>query len=299
MKHNFLGFYNTSPSEKQNIINSAIITIDSSLLLDVIRIQHGELFLKILNTNQFVDRLWLPYDAAWMYHNLMHDVIKRQIDKVKSSLSYLQRFNQYVENPSSHPYIDEQTMIKLNMLTGELRQQLQKEIKELSLTMRRNNVKDSIATLFDEKLGTSYDESEMIQLIQEAKKLYSSETPPCVNLYRSNIERVRFHNYIAFMQMIKKSKECNKPICFITNRITPDWFYTNQDSIISTRHELINSFYNQTENKFLCISAYWFVSKYGSYALQPHQKESLLKQLHKTPKPITDNTIDNNELTSL
>lgn len=74
MKSKFFGYYSYSPSELKEILSNSIITLDYSLLLDINKLSHGRLLLDILSN--YSDRLWLPYDTAWMYHQKLQESIE-------------------------------------------------------------------------------------------------------------------------------------------------------------------------------------------------------------------------------
>ena len=64
--------------------------IGASVLLDLFRISEGLKFLELIESKIPKERLWLPYDTAWLYHDRMASVIQEQIDEDEQLLKMLQ-----------------------------------------------------------------------------------------------------------------------------------------------------------------------------------------------------------------
>lgn len=103
MKSKFSGYYNYSNGELRDILSNSIITLDYSLLLDINKLSHGRLMLDILN--HFSERLWLPYDTAWMYHQNLQRSIEEQMNKVDSAKKYLTSFKNAADDHKSVVFI--------------------------------------------------------------------------------------------------------------------------------------------------------------------------------------------------
>lgn len=78
MKKEFFGFYPPDEDEINQIWAEAIIAFDANTLLNLYRYSKNTKndFLKTLN--EYSDRLWLPYQAGYEFHNNRISVIKSQ-----------------------------------------------------------------------------------------------------------------------------------------------------------------------------------------------------------------------------
>lgn len=215
----------------------------------------------------------------------MHDVLKEQIDKVKSTLAYLTSFKRNVEDKCTHPYIGDDLMQKTNQLIQELEVKLNQESKDLvdTLQNKNDNIISSIDDLFPkEKIGTEYDKAELKQLFGEASKRYEDEIPPGYLYDNSHKDdRIKFHDYIVWNEMQKRIKKDKKNIVFVTNRIRRDWFFIYDGKVIGPRKELINEFKRNTECDIYIITTHYFINKIIDKT-RPEEYEKLLGQLSET-----------------
>ena len=263
MKEYFPGFYKARYDDLIDFQQNAAIVFDSYLLLDLLCINEGKNFIYFLKDAKVENKLWLPYDGAWLYHKKMHDVLIEQIKHVKSSMSYLTSFKQSIDNKYSHPYISAELDERLCNLIQELRTGLNSEKDKLINDLQ--NKKEGIISLIDklygkENINNEYNEADLINLYDEARDKYSKEIPPGY-LFDNECEdnRVRYHDYIIWSEIKKYAEEKNIDILFVTNRIRSDWFFIYDNEIIGARKELINEFEGITKHKICIVTVHYFI----------------------------------------
>lgn len=285
MDEYFPGFY-VGQEDLQTFQQSALIVVDAYLLLDLFRISEGKKFIELLQQNSIKTKLWLPYDAAWLYHQLMHSVLMEQIDKVKSTLFYLTQFKQNLDNEYTHPYVKDRLMNRTNGLIKDLKKALNRESKNLAnaLQNQADSITSFINTLYSkDNIGDEYEKTKLTQLFGEASERYVQETPPgylCDHACKN--DRVKYHDYIIWNEIQKCAIEKGKDIIFVTNRIRPDWFFIYDDKVIGSRKELINEFKKETQRNIHIVMAHYFVDK-NIKAEQRGAYQRLLVQLPETP----------------
>lgn len=289
MQKYFPGFYYSGQDNLFSFLNEdSSIVPDAYLLLDLFRISEGKKFVELLQIENIKKYLWIPYDSVWLYHQLMHSVLIEQINKVKSTLSYLISFNESVKNKYTHPYIGDKLMKKTDQFIKEIKAKLDLELTNLvdTLQNKNNSIVSSIDKLFPEdKIGTEYSPTELNQLFDEAAKRYAAETPPGY-LYDASCQnrRIRYHDYIVWNEMQKRVIGNNKRnIVFITNRIRPDWFFIYDKDVLGPRKELIDEFKRKSQGDIHIVTTYNFVSEVISYYRREEEYEKLLEQLPNTP----------------
>lgn len=285
MKEYFPGFYHSAQDACLDFQQNSLIVIDAYLLLDLFRISESREFIELLKKESIKKNLWLPYDSVWLYHQLMQSVLMEQIDKVKSTLSYLTLFKQNAEDKCTHPYIGDELMKKTDQLIAELKEKLDQESKDLADTLQ--NKDDSIIASIDDlypkdKIGIEYNATELEQLYDEASKRYANEIPPgylCDDSCKN--ERIKYHDYIIWNEIQRRIKDDKKSIVFVTNRIRPDWFFIYDDKVIGPRKELVNEFKRNTQCDICIFTARFFVSKIVDKRQKKYEK--LLGQLPEIP----------------
>ena len=112
MKTLFPGYYPYTNEQVKSFIEDSTVVFGASVLLDLYRISNWSVFLNLVKTKIGQNRLWLPYDTAWLYHNRMPDVIDEQIESVRTALKYLNLFKEAIESPFGHPFISNELMTR-------------------------------------------------------------------------------------------------------------------------------------------------------------------------------------------
>lgn len=265
MKEYFPGFYKARYDDLIDFQQNATIVLDAYLLLDLLCVNEGKSFIDFLKDAKVENKLWLPYDAAWLYHNLMHDVLIEQIKHVKSSMSYLTSFKNSIDDKFSHPYISAELDGRFCNLIQELETGLNTEKDKLKNDLQ--NKEDGIISLIDKLYGKDninieYDEADLTRLYDEAKDRYSKRIPPGF-LFDTEYkdERIKYHDYIVWSEMKKQAEEKKTDIMFVTNRIRSDWFFIYDDEIIGARKELINEFEGITKHKICIVTVHSFIEE--------------------------------------
>lgn len=261
MKSHFPGFYPFSYEELSSFLKTSTIVLDASVLLVLFKINTFESFLEILSHDRIKERLWLPYNIAWFYHQNMNSVILKQIENIKSSSSYLRLCKRSFQSISHYPYLSYEAKSEFDLIVNKIESENAEQIEALSNSLVNNSLRSKIDELYNGKIGESYNEAEMLEIFENGRKRFSSNIPPGFNQEFSENSQVLYHDLIIWKQMQKFAIEKDKNIVFVTNQIRDDWFYIVNTRIISPRQELINEFKQETNRSFYCISAYDFVQK--------------------------------------
>lgn len=282
MKTNFSGYYSYSKSELRDILSNSLLTLDYSFLLDINKLSHGRLILETLSN--FKERLWLPYDTAWLYHQKIQHSIEEQICRVDTAKKYLTSFKNAADDPMNHPYIGDELANKYDYLMKIAIESLEKESKYLSNSLFSSDIKKKILALFEGKIGTEYNSSELDIVIEEGKARNDSQLPPCSSLINSKNIREEYHYYIVWKQLQKKAQEDSKSIVFIRNKLSSNWFVSYRDTICFTTPLLRAEFENVTKKSFFCMPAYLFIKKFKPQGGNSQEYDKLLLQLHRNPQ---------------
>lgn len=284
MKELFPGFYPNSHQQIQKFFDEATIVFGASVLLDLFRISYGRKFLELIETKVPKDRIWLPYDTAWLYHNRLVDVIQEQIDEDSKASLHLTAFKESVHNNYSHPFIRQDLMEKFDDFVTEVEASLESDRKFLVTCLGTHDYKNRISKLFQGRIGCEYDKTQTLQAYAESKKRNESQIPPCITFSSSPDPRIKHNRYVIWKQIQQYAKENKKPVLMVLNRITPNWFFIYKDSFIMPHQHLINEFKQETGQNIYILSAHHFLK----HLLSPQERQDsviikLLSQLHDKP----------------
>lgn len=276
MQKHFPGFYPLEETCIKDLTKEATIVLNSDVLLDLFKLrpEDATCFVRLLMSKEIRDKLWIPYDIAWLYHKKVDEEIQRQIDYINSVLSHLSSCKEAVKSCKRYPYLEERLIWELQSVISRVTETCQKESDSLSEDLKSCEIKNSLRELFEGKIGESYSEGELENIYQRGEERYQNAEPPGYESEDTAEKRVRYHDFIIWEQMLayaqNRENKC-KGILFVTGKARPDWYYVVNGKVISTRHELINEFMqkvNGTENHadkfFHCMSSKQLVEIIGS-----------------------------------
>ena len=297
MKTLFPGFYPYTNNQVKSFIQDSTIVLGASVLLDLYRISHWSVFLNLIKTKISQDRLWLPYDTAWLYHNRLSEVIDEQIERVKSASMYLNSFKEAIASPFSHPFISNDLMTTFESFIGDAAGALEDDKNYLVRNLKSSDLKSAIEKLFHGKIGEPYSDAQLQQLFDESKTRYENQQSPCLTLSSNPDIRIKHNRYVIWKQIQKYAKDTGKPVLLVLNRITSNWFFIFNEEVIYPRQELINEFNSCTGQSIHIITAYSFVD-FLTKENRTSEQDVLLKQLHNKPTPGNTEKITNDNSTT-
>ena len=288
MKSLFPGYYPYTNNQVRSFIKESTIVFGASVFLDLYRISNWSVFLDLIKTKIDQNRIWMPYDTAWLYHNRMPEVIDEQIERVKTASKYLNSFKESIESPFGHPFISNDLMTRFSAFINDASKALDDDRKYLVQNLKSSALKSNIEKLFHDKIGDAYADAQLQQLYDESQKRYENQIAPCLSFSSSPDVRIKHNRYVIWKQIQKKAMDTRKPILLVLNRITSNWFFIYNKDVVCPRQELINEFNRYTGQSIHIITAYSFVD-YLTKGNRTAEQETLLLQLQNKP------TLGNNE----
>ena len=288
MKSLFPGYYPYTNNQVRSFIKESTIVFGASVFLDLYRISNWSVFLDLIKTKIDQNRIWMPYDTAWLYHNRMPEVIDEQIERAKTASKYLNSFKESIESPFGHPFISNDLMTRFSAFINDASKALDDDRKYLVQNLKSSALKSNIEKLFHDKIGDAYADAQLQQLYDESQKRYENQIAPCLTFSSSPDVRIKHNRYVIWKQIQKKAMDTGKPILLVLNRITSNWFFIYNKDVVYPRQELINEFNRYTGQSIHIITAYSFVD-YLTKGNRTAEQETLLLQLQNKP------TLGNNE----
>ena len=182
MKTLFPGYYPYTNEQVKSFIEEATVVFGASVLLDLYRISNWSVFLNLVKTKIDQNRLWLPYDTAWLYHNRMPEVIDEQIERVKTASKYLNSFKESIESPFGHPFISNELMTRFGSFIEDASKALDDDSACLLKNLKTSALKLRIECLFRGRIGDAYEDAQLLQLFDESQKRYENQIAPCLTL---------------------------------------------------------------------------------------------------------------------
>jgi len=292
MKQHFPGFYTYTPQELRDLISKSTIVFGASVLLDLLKISYGMDFLDIISKEVPKERLWLPYDTAWLYHERLATVIDEQIQNVDSAASALNRLKDSFSDNGQHPYIPDNLKLNFDNTMNQLKNALEKDRTFLLGHLNNSYLRKRIDEMFRDRIGDPYEQNQLEQLYIESEERHKQLRHPCLYFSSSKNIRIRHHRLIVWKQIERYAKEEGKPVVLVLNRITPNWFFIYNDAMVRPHQNLINEFIENTHQNIYIITAHYLIDKLVTKKSQ--EITNLLAQLKNKPELLYNQQTDDN-----
>lgn len=261
MKQHFPGFYPYNNQEIKDLLGKSIIVFGASVLLDLLRISYGKDFLDIVNEKIGTERLWLPYDTAWLYHERLANVVDEQIKNVDSAASALNRLKASFSDNGQHPYIPDTLKVDFDKMMNKIKDALDKDRNFLLGHLNNSALRKRIDEIFQGRIGEPYEQNQLEQLYQESEERHKQRRHPSIDFSSNKNIRIRHHRLIVWKQIERYAKEKQKPIVLVLNRITPNWFFIYNDAMVRPHQNLINEFIENTKQNIYIITAHELIDR--------------------------------------
>lgn len=261
MKKHFPGFYPYNNQEMKDLLGKSTIVFGASVLLDLLKISYGMDFLDIVNEKIGIERLWLPYDTAWLYHERLATVVDEQIKNVDSAASALNRLKASFSDNGQHPYIPDTLKVGFDNMMKKIKDALDKDRNFLLGHLNNSDLRKRIDELFQGRIGEPYEQNQLEQLYQESEERHKQRRHPSIDFSSSKNIRIRHHRLIVWKQIERYAQEEQKPIVLVLNRITPNWFFIYNDAMVRPHQNLINEFIENTKQNIYIITAHELIDR--------------------------------------
>jgi hypothetical protein len=286
MKKEFFGFYPPEEKETDDIWTEAIIAFDANTLLNLYRYSKSTRndFLKTLN--EYSERLWLPYQAGYEFHNNRISVIKSQEQTYNEIGNKLDEFYEKLDNDLNtfkrHPFISiDKVKLEFSKKIEKVKSDLLKQSEKHPEYLKSDEILPSVTELFNEKIGEKYSDQELQTIFDKGKIRYEKKIPPgfsdIANKKNKGNQKL-YGDLIIWNQLIDKSKTSKSTIIFVTDDRKEDWWLKFKGQTIRPREELIKEFFDETGFRILIYQADSFLN-FAKEKLNSKVKEESIKEV--------------------
>ncbi len=290
MKNSFREYYGLSSSELEKLWKDGLIVFDTNVLLSLYRRSEEARNDFISMIKSLKDRVWLPHQVGYEYHEHRLEEALRPIEAIKSIKGKLQKFETELEQDfGNNPYLDYK---KIKSAFKTLGSKIDKLILASQTSFPDYLNEDSVLTVltevFDGKIGPEYQEKKLLEIYKLGNERYSNKLPPGYkDTKKHEGERHRFGDLIIWLQIIEHAKTVAKDIIFVTDDKKEDWWEEYKDNRLGPRHELIREFRAGTNNQLI-----WFYTpdRFLQYAKSKVGVSIKTKTIEEVKGPVIDLT---------
>ena len=214
----FEGYY---PPDFDKLWDEATFVFDTNVWLDLYRFSQkaSEDLFNILKQLKEKDRIWIPYQFAYEYHENMMSIHDEIDDEYDAHKEYLEKQRKALEEKlnhlkNRHGFEVEEHVAKAQKVYEEITQNFETFVKDHKCRLRGEPLlKDRIAQLIEGNYGKNYPDSckEKIRALGGNRDI-----PPAS-------KDKKYGDLIGWFQIIDYAKKNSKPVILITD--DKDWFH--------------------------------------------------------------------------
>lgn len=256
MKNSFKEYYGLNSSELDKLWNNGIIVFDTNVLLSLYRRSEDVRNDFVSMMRSLKDRIWLPHQVGYEYHEHRLEEALRPVDALKSIMGKIHKFEKDFEQEySNNPYLEAKKIKSaFKTFSSRIDRLIQTSLSSCPDFLHDDGILSELTELFDGKMGPEYQEKVLSDIYRIGNERYSNKIPPGYkDTKKHEGDRHRFGDLIIWLQIIEYAKASEKDIIFVTEDTKEDWWEEYKDNRIGPRHELIREFRSGTNNRLI-----WF-----------------------------------------
>lgn len=296
-----------SDLEIKDIWEKAIIVVDTNVLLNLYKYTSStrDEFYKIFE--HVNSKAWIPHQVAFEFLMNRQSKILEEAESFNSQIKVIQdakkaaieQINKKVSSISkSFRKVDSSWLSKEIEAFFESKID---EIKEKNSDFIEISKTDLILAkfldMYNNKIGEPFNQDELNEIYIEGEARYKKSVPPGYKdykekkgqqrSYKDTVIKNKYGDLILWKQIIKKAERDNSPVIFITDEKKEDWWRIIQNQLKGARGELINEFFNETNNEFLLYRTESFLENSKKF-LNLDVQISAIKEVHEYSRMNND-----------
>lgn len=276
MKDKFLGLIGYNEKDFNEIWRDALFVVDSNILINFYRYTYKETTVTMNDLLQQIkseERLFIPHQVALEYmFNYKKEMYtqKSKLEKLNNDLQSLKKESDKlirIYKESSHnkttvfDYYPEIFDVPNKQLDTSIKAEIDKLPKPIEI---EQNVFDLLSGI----VGDALNQIEIDQIEQIGEERYDNKIPPGFEdrarkkdyrIFGEIKYKEYFGDLLLWEYIIKKAIEVERPIILVTNETKVDWWVKEKDMLVQPLPNLIQEFYERTNQKFYLYSPEQFI----------------------------------------
>lgn len=274
MKNKFFEYRNLELPQIEALWKSATFVLDTNVLLNLYRYSENtsEKLLGALLTVS--DRIWLPYQVGFEFHENRLSVITDQAEKCEEFMKSLDRIIAEIENKNRNPFLASDLTKKVSHIKNEIDNELSNKIDSYRHYIKKDPILEKLDNIFCYKIGEEYTPEKLDKIFKEGEGRYKKRIPPGYEDAKKNEDK-KFGDLIIWYEIINYASTNQCDIIFILDDKKEDWWLKHQGMIISPRPELLKEFNIKTGKQIHLYRPFQFLEYFNSYQEDKIQKETI------------------------
>ncbi len=235
------GFYKRTEEELSRLWHEGVFVFDTNMLLNTYRYTQKtkDRYFEILSLLKKRNQLWIPYQAAYEFHDRRIDVIQGQLDAYTDVANILQTTLQKLESSlepykSKHGFIDATELSKeitdtIKKAKTRINQSEAKDKSEFESLKKHDRLLEILEELFQDNIGKPYDKNKLDEIYRQAQLRIELKIPPGWEDASKKTYRM-YGDIILWFQLLDFARSKKQPIIFVTDDGKKDWWLSDAKS---------------------------------------------------------------------
>ncbi len=282
MRKLFPGYFRPTEEEFMTWWQQGVFAFDANVLLNIYRYtpKTRETLLEILN--QLQERLWLPHQAAYEYHQNRLEVITHQLHayaEIEKKLDEsLKKLETELRGFQRHPFVDvDQVLETLKRAMKRAKSHLQHARANHPDLLVSDDLREELVELFEDKVGEPFPTAELERIYKQSEQRFKQDIPPGFEDLGKKGSK-KYGDVVLWFQLIEFAKAKQKPLIFTTDDRKEDWWLKHDGRTIGPRPELIQEMLNEAGVQFYMYSTDQFM-KYAQSFLKLREKQEAIEEV--------------------
>lgn len=267
MRNEFAWYLNSSSGAAREAWSTAILTVDTNVLLDLYR-YHTKTRESILTAlESFSERVWLSHQAATEFFRNRKKVISSSETTFREAAKGLDGLDKKlvgdISQLKSHrliptPILDDLSSA-ISAAVVKARENLDAVTKEHPKYLSEDPVLERLLKLFEGRVGTAPSQERYAELLAEGRKRHEAKIPPGYLDKKKEGDR-RLGDYLLWAQTIDHGKTAAAPVILVTSESDEDWWQIESGKTLGPRQEMVEEFWRATGQPVFLYQTQHFLS---------------------------------------
>lgn len=241
MKNTFLEFNALDKDEIKALWEGATFVFDTNVLLNLYRYsdETSQKFLQLIS--DLGARSWLPFQVGLEFHKNRLTVISEQRKQYVEFQKKFENLINEIENRNKNPFFSKSVCHDLDKIKLNITKEVEAKSSKFDDLLSSDPIVTKLNHVFEGRVGKCFDDIELKNIYSEGEKRYKDKVPPGYK-DAAKPEYEKFGDLLVWKEIIKKAKDSDMDIIFISDDGKEDWWLEHGGRTISARPELLREF---------------------------------------------------------
>ena len=287
MKNTFLEFNTLDKDEIKSLWEGATFVFDANVLLNLYRYsdETSKKFLQLIS--DLGTRSWLPFQVGLEFHKNRLSVISEQRKQYVEFQKKFENLINEIENRNKNPFFSKSVCNDLDKIKVNIIKEVEAKATKFDDLLSSDSIVSKLNHVFEGRVGKCFEDAELRSIYSEGEKRYKEKIPPG---YKDSAkpDYEKFGDLLVWKEIIKKAKDSEMDIIFISDDGKEDWWLEHGGRTISPRPELLREFRNHAGKNCHFYKPFQFLEFSNEY-LGKTVKSEVIEEVKNHITPSSNN----------